>query len=370
MSRIDPATVSRRHVVSLGLGGGALAWGLPRPLTARGFTPTLATRMAATWRTPEGHFEAGVLHLDPRGTMRVLSRTGLPARAHAVMPETAGTLLVVARRPGEWLLRIGRDGRERQRVWVETDRVLNGHAGRSRDGRWVYTTETDLADAQGLVGVRDARSLEKVAEWRTQGKDPHALLPDAEGHWMVANGGIPTVPETGRTKRHLDRMDASLVRLHRDTGEMLGQWRLPDPRLSLRHLAWNSSGTLGVALQGEQQDAQARAECPVLAWFDGQSLQVAPQPEGAVLAGYGGDLAALGDAWMVSCPRADGVAVWRAGAWAGRVPMAGACALARSDTRLWMGGSRDVRWFDAGAMDAAPGGLDLGLAVDNHWVAI
>ncbi|MGM3052558.1 DUF1513 domain-containing protein, partial [Bacillus cereus group sp. BC306] len=77
----------------------------------------------------------------------------------------------------------------------------------------LYTTETDLEDAQGLIGVRDAITLEKIAEWRTGGMDPHQLLLDADGTLMVANGGIPTQSETGRRKLQLDHMDSSIARL-------------------------------------------------------------------------------------------------------------------------------------------------------------
>ena len=47
-------------------------------------------------------------------------------------------------------------------------------------------------------------------------------------------------------------MDASLVALHPGNGELLGQWRLADPYLSMRHLAWDARHQrLGIALQAE-----------------------------------------------------------------------------------------------------------------------
>ena len=40
------------------------------------------------------------------------------------------------------------------------------------------------------------------------------------------------------------------MRLDATMGRLMGQWRLQDPRLSLRHLAWGPDGkTLGIALQ-------------------------------------------------------------------------------------------------------------------------
>ena len=234
-------------------GGAGVAW------SGRGAASTAPMHLATTWRLPDGRHEAGVLQLQPGQSVSVRSRVALPTRAHAVVAEPGGTLLVVARRPGDWLMRFTREGRVLRKHWIKPDRAFNGHVWVAADGRTLCTTETDLDTAQGLIGVRDAQTLEKIDEWRTHGMDPHALLRDADGHWMVANGGIPTLPETGRAKRDLGAMNASLVRLHRDTGVLMGQWRLDDPRLSLRHLAWNEQGMLGVALQGEHDEPQAKA---------------------------------------------------------------------------------------------------------------
>jgi hypothetical protein len=90
--------------------------------------------------------------------------------------------------------------------------------------------------------------------------DPHELLLDADGSLVVANGGIPALPETGRLKIHMDRMDASLVRLDTRTGALRGQWRLADKRLSLRHIAWGDApgGMLQAAPAGHRAAGRAR----------------------------------------------------------------------------------------------------------------
>lgn len=151
------------------------------------------------------------------------------------------------------------------------------------DGRTLYTTEMDLDTGAGPLGVRDAASLEKRAEWPTHGIDPHQLVWDAvhPGRLIVANGGVPTRPETGRLKLDLERMDSSLVALDAGSGSLCGQWRLDDARLSLRHLAWGrveGRPLLGIALQAEHDDAAQRTDASVLALFDGARLR-APRPE-------------------------------------------------------------------------------------------
>ena len=181
---------------------------------------------------------------------------------------------------------------------------------------------------------------------------------------VVANGGIAIRPETGRMKLDLGRMDSSLVRLDAARGHVAGHWQLEDARLSLRHLAWQGRGAqalLGIALQAEHADAAARHAAPVLARFDGHILQLAASP---ALAGYGGDIAATREGFIVGCPRAPGLAQWhRDGAWQGLTPLVEACAIAldSSDTP-WVGGRPTAR---RGVRSVI--GLPRGIQLDNHW---
>ncbi|MDA7416557.1 DUF1513 domain-containing protein [Xenophilus arseniciresistens] len=364
------ASSSRRRwlaqVAALGLAAAA------RPVLAQadGSEPL---RFAAAWESEAGGYQVGVLQQQkPAGPLARACALSVPTRAHGVWAEPGGTLLAVARRPGDWLLRLRMsDGKALAWSWMDGGRAFNGHVIASADGKQLYTTETDLETAEGLIGVRDAASLEKVGEWRTHGADPHELLLDADGSLLVANGGIPTLPETGRLKVELHRMDASLVRLDTRSGQLLGQWRLADSRLSLRHIAWGADAqgarVLGIALQAEHEDAAARRAAPLLARFDGRQLTA----HGAAhtLNGYGGDIAFAGGRFAVSCPRADGVALWRAdGQWEGFAPLAEACPLAadRKGALLWAGGR------DAAARLPLPGDHPAigGLRVDNHWLML
>lgn len=156
---------------------------------------------------------------------------------------------------------------------MQPGRSFSGHVIASADGRLLFTTETDLEHDRGMLAVRDAHSLTLLQAWPTHGRDPHQLVLDrlAPGRVMVANGGIETRPETGRVKHGLNSMDSSLVRLDFRSGRLEGKWRLKDSRLSMRHLAW-SGDYLGLSLQAEHQDGATRAAAPVLAVFDGSTL--------------------------------------------------------------------------------------------------
>jgi uncharacterized protein len=337
-------------------------------------------RFAAAWEAEHG-YQVGVL--SQRGqAFQVGSALDVPTRAHGMLVEPGGSLLAVARRPGDWLLRwkpgSGKNNKAQAWSWAEPDRAFNGHVIASADGQTLYTTETNLETGEGLIGVRRAATLEKTAEWPTRGMDPHELLLDADGSLMVANGGIPALPETGRLKIHLDRMNASLVRLDTRTGALIGQWRLADPRLSLRHMAWgplqagSSQRLLGIALQAEHDDAALKTAAPVLATFDGRQLQTHAAGAGQPLAGYGGDIAFAAGAFAVGCPRANGVAVWQPdGQWSGFLPLEEACAVTAGPSRterspeLWAGGRLAAinRREDGGTASSALREVRL----DNHW---
>lgn len=306
----------------------------------------------------------------------------VPTRAHGLWAEAGGSVLAVARRPGDWLLRWHPVSGSAQWHWIGEDRRFNGHVIVLDRGAALWTTETDLDTAQGCIGVRDPRSLEKIAEWASHGMDPHQLLalPQAVGELpagtlMVANGGIPTLPETGRSKHALGRMDASLVALDPGSGELLGQWRLADPFLSIRHLAFDpASGTLGIALQAEHPDPAAKAAAPVLAVWDGRTLRAAEsQPP---VAGYGGDIAALPEAcggFAVSCPRVNQLALFDArGVWRGALAQREAYALATRGDRWWLSGAPTLLTRQGGAAPVALPHAASATApqIDNHWVAL
>lgn len=332
---------------------------LARPVGAAAARPLA---LAAAWDDGHGRHHVGVLGLDAaaRAAPRELASLEVPTRAHAVLPCADGTLVAVARRPGAWMLR-WRPGLPAARAvwrWSEPDRTFNGHVVEDAGAR-LLSTETDAADGRGLLVVRDAHTLAVVDEWPTGGVDPHMVLPLPAGGWLVANGGVPTLPETGRVKLDRSGMDSSLVRLD-PTGRLDGRWRLAEPRLSLRHLARHADGVVGVALQSEQADEVARRTAPLLALWDGDTLRSA---EAAPLEGYAGDIVATAQGFLVAATRADAVVAYGAdGRVRARHTLAQACALAAAGGPGWLAAGAGS--LALGASGAAPDG---GLRIDNHW---
>lgn len=278
-------------------------------------SPAATTRrVAAAWDDAQGRHHIGILQVTLEQVV-IQTSIEVPTRAHALAIEPSGSVLAIARRPGEWLLRwhppAQGDGVARadavQWHWLDEDTRFNGHVLPGPDGASLLTTETDLQTGAGLLVLRDSASMAMKAHWPTHGLDPHAMHWLPQGLLLVANGGMASLPETGRARLDLDRMDSSLVAMSPSDGRVQQTWRLADPRQSLRHLAWHPSGLMAVAMQAQHDDPGERTNAPVLALLDLQrsELRVVPQSRG--MGGYAGDVAMVEDHWFVSGPRTDTV---------------------------------------------------------------
>ena len=346
-------------------------------------------RLATAWRVgtaapagqPETGHHVGILEVDwPAAEVRMRAAQSVPSRAHAVLAMPDGGLVAVAFRPGRWLLRCDAGGaivsRRRMDDEQPAQRTFNGHVIASADGQWLFTTETDPVSGLGWVSVRDSRTLARVAQFETGGHDPHDLLLAADGSLLVANGGI--VRDALARKIEPERIDPALVQLHPASGHVLGRWQLADRRLSLRHMAWAQGDTplLGIGLQAEHDAAEQRAEAPVLALWDGQTLALANRDASG--AGYAGDIAAgPGGGFVLSAQKA-GLGLW----WHPGAPQAltvvarvtEPCALMpwrseRGVAGVNISAARGVaRWHATLPPRMLP--WPVPLAPDNHWVAL
>lgn len=358
----------------LAQGGIALAAGDKEPQRAL---------VAAAWRgpNPSDTYHAGILAADwGRKKLDILYSVPLPTRPHGLLPEADGSLLVAGVRPGTWLMRIDPEGKVARQIDIEPSAnvLLNGHAIVGKAGDVVFTTETDFASGRGKIGVRDRVTLNKLDEWESGGMEPHQVLLDADGHLMVANGGIPR--NRADKKYDLPRMNSSLVRLDARNGKLLHQWKLDDPRLSLRHIAWSTAPDgerrLGIAMQAEHDDAVLRSRAPILAVLEAEQLLVPTRANDGF--GYGGDLAAAyAGGFVVSSNQAGLAQLWYPGApdkltpvvelqeayamaeWNGPKPGGGVLV----STALGL-----VRWHPTAKAAFLP--WPKPMALDNHWVLV
>lgn len=378
--------MNRRHFFGhLGAGFAAAAF----PTLARAMPEAaIGPSVIAAWRGATGSAKelgdyVGILRPDwERGQLEIRLALAVPERVHGLAAFADGGFIAVAYRPGKWLLRVNAGGEIAARRSLRDEdehRTLDGHAVLSPLGDALITTETNAASGEGWASVRDPMTLKRLAQWRTHGIEPHDARFDRSGALLVANGGILRGP--GDRKRDLDRMSSSLVRLDIRNGELLGQWRLSDPRLSLRHLAVSDVPTpggiplVGIAMQAEHDDDAQRRAAPILATWDGEGLVIPSyMPLGA---GYCSDIAPGPNGGFYL----NGERSHRAFLWSPENPSellviaelerAGALATLRQDGHngVVIAASRGLaRWHPTMAPSIIR--WPAAMTPDNHWIAM
>lgn len=357
---IDSVFNSRRQFL---VQSSALALSMALPLPVESATPTRQVRLLAAWQLPNGGYQVGVLTAAGQGsslTYVVTMVFDLPTRPHGLMHLHGDEYLLIARRPGDWLLRLNIRSGETSRVWQDEDRHLNGHS--AVYGDWLYTTETDVLNSTGALAVRDRHTFELLDVWSTLGKDPHEMLVLPRGglgidepFLLVANGGIPTHADMGRTQLNQLPMDSSIVAMNPRTGKVFNQWALSDTRLSLRHMAAHTSGVVGIAMQAHHSTAALRDAAPVLALLDENGLRTVDESAG--VKGYAGDIVVTPQGFVISCTKNNSAAQFDVqGNLLHSQAANAACALAADGEQVWLGSS---------AVE-----FSKPLELDNHWLLI
>jgi len=300
---------------------------------------------AAHKRTLDGHYFSAradnvgryfVSGFDARGTL--LFDIPLPARGHDLsLHPMLNHLIIVARRPGMFLLVLdSNNGAILHHVESPPDRHFYGHSVFSADGRYLYTTENNIDNGHGIIGVRDAEAgYALVGELSSHGIGPHQFKLLSDKHTLVvANGGVLTRPETGRSKLNLDTMSPSLAYIDSVTGELLEEHRLA-PALhqnSIRHLDINNDDQVLISMQYQ---GPATDQPPLIGLHRrGQAIKLlqAPPLMQQQMQNYCGSVCTdPGGHWFaVSSPRGNMITFWAAnnGDYVGHVEVADGCGIA------------------------------------------
>ena len=179
---------------------------------------------------------------------RILREVPLSARGHDIAVHAAsGEAVVFARRPGTFAVALDLAGRRTPQIFNAHDgRHFYGHGAFSADGRLIYVSENDIDKGQGVIGVYDVSAgYKRLGEFPSHGVGPHELILLHDGTTLaVANGGLDTVPESGRENLNLETMSPSLAFVDCRTGGLLQRHELAADlkRLSIRHIAAGHSG--------------------------------------------------------------------------------------------------------------------------------
>ena len=208
---------------------------------------------AAGFHAADGTF--GIATVSERG--EIVDRTTLPARAHGMaFSPVAGRLVAFARRPGTFAMVTDPSGHTGPVVISAPDgRHFYGHGTFSPDGKLLYASENDFDGNRGMIGIYDASAgFQRIGEFEAHGIGTHDMTVSDDGMMLIiANGGIRTHPDFGRTKLNPDRMEPSLALINARDGRLIQRHALPAPlrQLSTRHVAVGNGGQVWFACQWE-----------------------------------------------------------------------------------------------------------------------
>lgn len=251
---------------------------------------------------------------------RVIFTTPIPNRGHGIAQHPHnGEIVVVSRRPNTILTILhGRTYRAILQVHTPENRHLYGHGVYSKDGTKFFTTENDFTTGDGVVGIHDTeRGYERLGEIRSGGIGPHELLACPDGRSIVvANGGIRTHPDTGRSKLNVKSMEPNLTFLDIASGRVIKSFSLPPElhQLSVRHIDVSAEGVYAIGMQFEG-DRQTNVSLVGLLKPGGSiTLLKMPAQDLASMKHYVGSVCfdALGSSVAASSPRGNVVVIWNA----------------------------------------------------------
>ncbi len=307
---------SRRHFLA-GLAAATLA-------PVKGWSAVGAPDFLSAALFPDGSYR--LAGLDARGA--ITFSLPLPARGHAAAAHPHRAQAVAfARRPGTFALVVDcATGEQIAQLDAPKGRHFFGHGVFSTDGAQLFTTENDYDAGEGIIGIWDAENgYSRLGEFPSGGVGPHEMLLMPGGKSIaIANGGIETHPDTGRTKLNLPTMQPNLT--YSDlSGGILEQVELPRAmhKNSIRHLAVRTDGLVAFALQWQGDKTQHPPLLGLHRRGEPPRLLSAPEVEQSTLQGYAGSVAFStdGETVAITCPRGNALHHFRTrdGSFAGAI---------------------------------------------------
>jgi len=269
-----------------------------------GFLASLAPKSLMALERADAVYASGIRAADGSFAVATVTERGeivdqvkLPARAHGMaFSAVSGRTVAFARRPGTYAMIFDPWHRSEPIVIsARVDRHFYGHGAFSPDGRFLYASENDFDGNRGMIGIYDAGNrFTRIGEYETYGIGPHDMtVSDDGGLLIVANGGIETHPDFGRTKLNLGEMQPSLALIDAATGALVEKHVLPAQwaELSTRHVDLDDKGRIWFACQYEGH----RKDLPPLVghFAKGEELSFIDLPEQTTrrLANYVGAIA-------------------------------------------------------------------------------
>jgi uncharacterized protein len=118
-------------------------------------------------------------------------------------------------------------------IATAANRAFYGHGAFSADGQLLFATENRLDAKDGLIAVRDGRTLRELGQFPTHGKSPHdCQLIDAGRTLAITNGG-------GRIDDSSAEAAPSVTFVEVHSAKLLERLTFETPRINAGHLALN-----------------------------------------------------------------------------------------------------------------------------------
>ncbi|MGJ8617403.1 MAG: DUF1513 domain-containing protein [Sulfitobacter sp.] len=218
---------------------------IPRPTWADAGSPSYLSAAAR----PDGSYVLCGIDAD----LDILFQIPLPGRGHAAAAHpTRPEAVAFARRPGTFAIVIDCvSGTSKAVLSAPEGRHFYGHGAFSADGHWLFTTENDYEAGQGCIGVWDVMAgYVRAEELASGGIGPHDIkrLPGTDV-MVIANGGIETHPDAGRTKLNIPTMRPNLAYVADGAVIELAELTPDLHKNSIRHLAVSGTGQVAFGMQ-------------------------------------------------------------------------------------------------------------------------
>jgi hypothetical protein len=267
-----------------------------------------------------------------------IAAADLPARGHDIaLRPGSDEAVVFARRPGDWAVVIDtRNCDVIRRVAAPRDRHFYGHGVFDAAGRLLHATENDTTSGNGVIGIYEADAgYRRVGEISSRGIGPHDIARPPESDLLVvANGGLRTLPESGREvlNRGDLRPNIAFIDANRDQAVRVVELALDFRALSIRHLAIAADSTVAFGCQYEGDDGLLRPLVGKVTRDGDPELLAMPELELEAMNEYIGSVAldSTGETLAATSPRGGRVALWRlrTGAFAGLHDLSDVCGVA------------------------------------------
>lgn len=216
-------------------------------------------------------------------------------RGHGICqnPSMPGQVIMMSRRPGFQGLVFSLNQESMASTFdCKAGHHFQGHSCFSKDGSLLYSTESDSKTGKGIISVRETKTFQQVTQFESYGIGPHQieLMPDGDT-LVIANGGLLTLPESGRKILNLATMDSSLTYINRHTGNLVSQHRLTKDlinneldmrKASIRHLDVATDGSVVIGLQVQRTAMENDQLVPLAAIHKNNQLQLLTAPNSLI----------------------------------------------------------------------------------------